>query len=85
MCRLLYSKPSVRSHQYAVCLPSCSIEEKGISVCAVLLVEQVYRMDIVMRICTQNSDNHQFEKYLREEGVCSYIFFKLCLSHCQNV
>lgn len=31
-------------------------------------------MDIFMRICTQNSDKHQYDKYLREEGVCSFIF-----------
>lgn len=67
-CRLPYSKPSVSSHKYAVCPPSCSIE-KGICVRAVLCVEQVYRTDIVMRICTQNRDNHQYDKYLREEGV----------------
>lgn len=74
-----YRKPSVSSHKYAVCLSSCSIE-KGIfcSVRAVLCVEHVYRMDIVMRICTQSSDKHQYDKYLREEEVCSFFFFLNC-------
>lgn len=80
-----FGKPSVSSHNYAVCLSSCSIK-KGISVYAVFCVEQVYRIDIVMRICTQNGDKHQYDKYLREEGVCSFNFFlKLCLSHRINV
>lgn len=32
-------------------------------------------MDIFMRICTQNSDKHQYDMYLREEGVCYFNFF----------
>lgn len=36
-------------------------------------------MDIFMRICTQNSDKHQY-KYLREEGVCSFIFYNCALA-----
>lgn len=37
-------------------------------------------MDIFMRICTQNSDKHQCDKYLREEGVCYilFLFFYNC-------
>lgn len=36
---------------------------------------KVYSQDIFMRICTQNSNKHQF-KYLREEGLWfSFLFF----------